>query len=262
MNSKLTIQRFTPKVLHQYIEAFKIYQFIDDLDVFLLPKGVFEIVFQSQHSFQHNTNYSSGWKLRPRNFIGGLHNQAYNVNSGTKENYCIVVEFKPNTAKYFIPEKLNAFQNAVIDIKEVWGTSASLLSQKLDRAKSQELKLEYIEDFLLQQFIMPKTSIVDVALQKIISSNGFEKINDLSQNASLSPAQFRKRFNEEVGISPSQYSKIVRVNASLKRIKENRGSLTDVSYSLGYFDQSHFIKDFKHIIGLSPKKYQSIQGQF
>jgi len=232
---------------------------MDDMDVFLLPKGVFEIVFQSQHSFQHNTNYSSGWKLRPRNFIGGLHNQAYNVNSGTKENYCIVVEFRPNSAKYFIPEKLNVFQNAVIDINEIWGKSASQLSQKLDKEGCEELKLEHIENFLLQQFIAPRPSVVDRALQKIISSNGFEKINDLAHNASLSSAQFRKRFNEEVGISPSQYSKIVRVNASLKSIKENKRSLTDLSYSLGYFDQSHFIKDFKHMVGLSPKKYQSFQ---
>lgn len=245
--------------MHHYIEAFKIYRFIDDWDVFLLPKGVFEIVFQSQHSFQHNTNYSSGWKLRPRNFIGGLHSQSYSVNSGTKPNYCIVVEFKPNTAKYFIHEKLNAFQNAVIDINEIWGKPASLLSQKIDREKSEEHKLEHIENFLLQQLKTSKISVVDTALQKILSTNGFVKINELSQNAALSTAQFRKRFNEEVGTSPSQYSKIVRVNAALEMIEENKKSFTDLTYSLGYFDQSHFIKDFKNVVGLSPKNYQSLR---
>ena len=79
--------------MHPYIQAFKVYHFIDKDDVFLVPKGVFEMVFQSQHSFQHNTNYSSGWQLRPRNFVGGLHNQAYRVNSGTGDNYfCTLVE--------------------------------------------------------------------------------------------------------------------------------------------------------------------------
>ncbi len=259
MNRKLTILKYPAKVLHQYIEAFKVYHFIDDNEVLLLPKGVFEIVFQNHHSFQHNTSYTSGWRLRPRNFIGGLHNQSYHVNSGIGENYCIVVEFKPNTAKYFIPEKLNVFQNAVIDINEIWGKSARLLSQKIDREKSDKRKVEYIENFLIQKFITSKNSVIDAALQKIISSNGFVVVNELSQNAFLSSAQFRKRFNEEVGISPSQYSKIVRVNASLERINENKNSLTRLSHSLGYFDQSHFIKDFKYVIGQSPKKYLSRQ---
>lgn len=260
MKSKLTIQKFTPKVLHHYIEAFKIYHFIDDLDVLLLPKGIFEIVFQSHHCFQHNTDYSSGWKLRPRHFIGGLHNKSYNVNSGTKDNYCIVVEFKPNTAKYFISEKLNAFQNAVVDINDIWGKSARILSQKIDREKLDECKLEHIENFLLQQLITSKKSVIDTALHEITLANGFVKIKELSNNAALSLAQFRKRFNEEVGISPSQYSKIVRVNTALKMIEENTKSFTDLTYTLGYYDQSHFIKDFKNVVGLSPKTYQSLQA--
>ena len=223
----------------------------------LLPKGVFEIVFQSERSFQHNTHYSSGWKLRPRNFVGGLHNQFYNVNSGTDENYCITVEFKPNSAKYFIPEKLNAFKNAVIDINDIWGKAAIALSQKIDREKSYLKKLEHIENFLLQNLLSPKVSVIDMALQNILANKGIVKVDDLCRNACLSPAQFRKRFNEEVGISPSQYNKIVRVNEALDTIKKNNNSLTDLSYSLGYFDQSHFIKDFKSIVGLSPKKYQA-----
>jgi len=257
LNNTLTISSYPAKILHQYIQAFKVYHFIDKNDVFLVPKGVFEIVFQSQHSFQHNTNYSSGWKLRPRNFIGGLHNQSYHVNSGTGDNYCIVVEFKPNSAKYFIPEKLDLFQNAVIDINEIWGATAQLLSQNIDREVSDRRKVEHIESFLLGKFKIPKKSVIDASVQELISSNGFTRINDLSDNASLSIAQFRKRFREEVGIAPSQYSKIVRIKTALDMIHKNQYSLTDISYTMGFFDQSHFIKDFKYIIGLSPKKYQS-----
>lgn len=246
--------------MRQFIEAFRVYFFLDDKEVLLLPKGVFEMVFQSQHSFQHNTYYSEGWQLRPRNFIGGLHNKSYFVNSGTKENYCVVVEFKPNTAKFFIPEKLNQFKNSIVDIYDIWGKSAQRLVQKIDRSDSEIKKIEYIESFLISKFIPSETSIIDVALQNIISNKGFAQIDKLSQEAYLSPAQFRKRFKEEVGISPSQYRKIVRVNASLEMLKNEIDSLTDLSYSLGYYDQSHFIKDFKNIIGLSPSKYLSQQA--
>lgn len=257
MNSVLNIETYRPKVLHQYIEAFKIYNFGEEENVFLLPKGVFEIVFQSQYGFQHNTNYSEGWKFRPRNFVGGLHNQAYNVISGRRGNYCLVVEFKPNTAKYFIPEKLDAFKNAVIDINEVWGEKAGILSNRIDNEDSNEGKIDLIEAFLLTCLEPPKDSVVDNALFSIFSANGNINVRQLSQGAYLSLAQFRKRFNEEVGISPSQYCKVVRVNAALNSALRKSVSLTDISYSLGYFDQAHFIKDFKTVVGVSPKKYLS-----
>ena len=258
MKSKLSIQTYTPKVLHPYIEAFKVYHFHGNEDIRLFPKGVFEIVFQRRHSFQHHTNYSEGWKLRPRNFIGGLHNQYYHVTSGDEENYCIVAEFKPNTAKYFIPEKLGVFQNSLIDINDIWGNAARKLSNKIDRESSDAIKIKHIENFLLDQFIPPKESVIDTALDTMISSKGFIDITTLSKTAFLSKAQFRKRFKEEVGIAPSQYHKIVRVNASLKMIQQKEKSLTDISYALGYFDQSHFIKDFKAVIGWAPARYQAL----
>ncbi|MEM9546831.1 MAG: helix-turn-helix transcriptional regulator [Bacteroidota bacterium] len=253
----LTVRKIQPKVLLPYIEAFKIYHFEDTTDVQLLPKGVFEMVFQSEHCFQHNTNYSLGWKLRPRNFVGGLHNQSYTVNSGQNGNYCIVVEFKPNTAKYFIPEKLNLFQNAVVDIHELWGNDATTLTNKIDLEKKDELKINLIENFLLQQFSNSYISIIDKALNEIFNSKGFTRIEELSKKAWLSKAQFRKRFNEEIGISPIRYSKIVRVNTAVEMMKTNAYSMTDISYSMGYFDQAHFIKDFKSVVGVSPNQYQN-----
>jgi len=256
LNSTLNINTYFPKVLHSYIEAFKVYHFEEEGEVHLYPKGVFEIVFQSQHSFQHNTDYSSGWELRPRNFIGGLHNKSYYVNPGRSQNYCIVVEFKPNTAKYFIPEKLHVFQNAVIDIFDIWGKSARKLAQKIDAEKFDNHKIEHIEDFLIHKLSRTNESIIDLAIGSLINYKGFIEVTAMAHHAGLSSSQFRKRFKEEVGISPSQYCKIVRVNSSLSIMqKNNHRSLTQITYELGYFDQSHFIKDFKSIMGRSPTAF-------
>jgi len=117
---RLNFQKLSPTLLKQYIAAFYIYHFDTNSDVQLFPKGVFEIVFQSDGRFQHNTSYSSGWQTRPQNFIGGLHNKSYHVKSRQKNSYCIVVEFKPDTAKYFIHHSLRDFQNNVVDTSEVW----------------------------------------------------------------------------------------------------------------------------------------------
>ncbi len=254
LENTFTIQRYSPKVLHQYIESFNVYRFDGRGDIQLFPKGVFEIVFQSNDHFQHNTSYSLGWETRPKHFIGGLHNKSYQVKPNGNKNFCITVEFKANTARYFIPYKLHDFQNQVIDIFEIWGNAAQELSQKIAEEKLDHQKIALIESFLLDHFMPKKESIIDQALQIIIAAKGFMEISELANISSLSPAQFRKRFKEEIGISPSQYSKIIRIKSTLAILKADyQKSLTDLTYLLGYFDQAHFIKDFKSVTGISPK---------
>ena len=257
----MTIHTYPSHRLGRYIEAYRIYHFDEGVDVHLLPKGVFEIVFQSKESFQHNTYYSTGWEPRPRNFIGGLHNKAYHVKSDSRQGYCIAVEFKPNTAKYFIPEKLDYFQHTVVHINDIWGKAAEILSRKLDKEKSDLLKIKLIEDFLVKRFEKSTPSKVDQAMQLIVQSRGIVQVSQLANQALLSASQFRKRFKEEVGISPSQYTKIVRINTSLALLPDHSQTLTDISYALGYFDQSHFIKDFKSVLGQSPKYYRTIANR-
>ena len=111
----------------------------------------------------------------------------------------------------------------------------------------------------MEKFSATRTSVIDLAIHSIQAQNGFVEIYSLASLTSLSSAQFRKRFKEEVGISPSEYCKIMRTNASISLISNSSPSrLTDITYKLGYFDQSHFIKDFKSITGLAPKSFQKM----
>ncbi len=257
LKNTLNIQKYSPRVLHQYIESFSVYRFEGGADIQLFPKGVFEIVFQSNDDFQHKTAYSSGWETRPKSFVGGLHNKSYHVKPNGNKNFCIVVEFKPNTAKYFIPDKLYNFQNSIIDLFEIWGKDAIQLSRKINKENIGHNKIELIESFFLNKFITHKTSVIDNAICAIIASKGFVEVNELALNVVLSTSQFRKRFKEEIGISPSQYCKIVRIKTALAIFEKNyKKSLTELTYLLGYFDQAHFIKDFKSVTGASPKNFK------
>lgn len=254
----LNILEYPPNLLSKYVANYSIYRFGENIDTRLYPKGIFEIVFQSNTNFQHNTSYSSGWQSRPKNFIGGLHNKSYTVRTNGNHNVCIAVEFKPNTAKYFIPHKLHNFQNNIVDIHDIWGNGAAELSHKITTEKENIDKISLIEDFLLQKLIQQDTSIIDNAVAIILASKGFIEIGELAKKIGLSNAQFRKRFKEEIGISPSQYCKIVRINTTLKLFEKGyEKSLIELSYQLGYFDQSHFIKDFKSVTGYSPKIFKN-----
>ena len=117
-----------------------------------------------------------------------------------------------------------------------------------------------VEAFLIGILQAKKDSPIELALKLLLRSDGFERIHQLAQKAGLSPAQFRKRFREEVGMSPKEYSKILRVNAVARyiRLQSDPIHFTELTYRLGYYDQSHLIKDFQAIMGVSPSQYSKI----
>jgi transcriptional regulator GlxA family with amidase domain len=82
-------------------------------------------------------------------------------------------------------------------------------------------------------------------------------IFNFADNYCLSLRQFQRRFKELSGFPPKLYARIIRFGAAMQRYGNNFRSLTDIAYECGYYDQSHFIHDFKEFSGYHPKQYFS-----
>jgi len=251
-----SVHTYRPKVLGDYIQAFRIYRFVPNQTIRLVPKGVFEVVIQSDDGFLHNTAYSGGWTARPRYFVGGLHTRSNTVRPQGSHSYCIVAEFKPHTSRYFVPEMCNHFKDALISITDIWGASATKLTNDLQAHSSEMDKIDQLEHFFLNHLIRQGASTIDPTLRMISPAKGGVPVATLAKAVKLSAAQFRKRFKEEIGLSPSQYCKIVRVNHVIRALQADRSqSLTQLTYAMGYYDQSHFIREFKSIMCQTPNAY-------
>lgn len=94
------------------------------------------------------------------------------------------------------------------------------------------------------------------AAEIIRRKRGVVSMGELAGQAYISPRQLEREFKQKVGISPKHYMRIARLNEVNRIITKGRPLLlTDVSYTCGYSDQAHFIRDFKHFTGESPKKF-------
>ncbi|TXJ23716.1 MAG: AraC family transcriptional regulator [Chitinophagaceae bacterium] len=71
----------------------------------------------------------------------------------------------------------------------------------------------------------------------------------------LSTRQFERNFKEFAGFSPKLYSRIIRFQSAIEQYGQTGKSLTEIAYDCGYYDQSHFIHDFKEFSGLHPRHY-------
>lgn len=101
--------------------------------------------------------------------------------------------------------------------------------------------------------------MIDYCLTSIQRTNGSVTIRDLAEDTGYSERYIRTKFEQSLGISPKLYSRIIRFQRTLGAIVRGDSSLTDVAMEGGYFDQSHFMKEFKSFSQITPiqlRKYQ------
>ncbi|MGA9637004.1 helix-turn-helix domain-containing protein [Flavobacterium sp.] len=111
--------------------------------------------------------------------------------------------------------------------------------------------INVIEKFLIIESEWTHTDgVIREAISEIISTKGSISIKSLLTKFSISRDSFEKKFRKQVGTSPKKFSNIVR----FRNLFENNDeiTLTEKGLNAGYYDQSHFIKDFKAITGKKP----------
>ncbi|SFQ35080.1 helix-turn-helix domain-containing protein [Parafilimonas terrae] len=129
---------------------------------------------------------------------------------------------------------------------------------KLSLAASHTGKIKIIEQFLLSQLKERKEDkLIVEAVKLIYQSNGLIKIKELTQKLFISQSPFEKRFRSLVGTTPKKFASIVRFNAVIGDLKKAR-SLTDLCFEHNFFDQAHFIKDFKQYTGDTPENFKRL----
>lgn len=119
-------------------------------------------------------------------------------------------------------------------------------------------KIEFIEakisGALKRDFFIPP--VVQDMIEKIQSGGGCQRLRQFYHHYTLSERQLQVLFKNWVGLSPKKFSKIVRLsNVRMTKSFDDKISLSSVCYEHGYSDQSHLIKDFKEIYGLTPLTY-------
>ena len=103
---------------------------------------------------------------------------------------------------------------------------------------------------------LPNVELTHI-VNEIINKNGIVNVKELSEKCFLSHRQFERKFKAQIGFSAKTFSKLIRFNAVLKKSDSLSPSLTEMAYSFGYYDQSHFIQDFKQFSGYTPRQFFS-----
>ncbi|WP_373230073.1 helix-turn-helix domain-containing protein [Cohnella sp.] len=94
--------------------------------------------------------------------------------------------------------------------------------------------------------------IVDYCLTEMHRTSGGVSIRELAEGSGYSERYLRTMFKQSLGMSPKLYNRIIRFQRALDGIVRGGAPLTEVAIERGYFDQAHFMKDFKAFSQLTP----------
>jgi len=147
------------------------------------------------------------------------------------------------------------FTNLETPLDLLWGRTS--LKEQLMEALSVDQRFQIVEQVLLARLKpRPRHPVVNHAIAQFTASPDTALVSAITDDAGMSPKRFIDLFRDEVGITPKLYCRIRRFRHVLDAVK--RGApvrWVDIAADCGYFDQSHFIRDFRAFSGLNPSDY-------
>ena len=187
--------------------------------------------------------------------ITGL-NDAYKVFVNSENIASVLVFFSETGAAVFFPQPMHELFGQSVGLDDlVLAAQMEVITEQVHLAGTDAERVAVVEKFLLSRLnLQARDELVDLAVVLIRQAGGNVKMAALAEKLNISQSRFEKRFRKVVGASPKKFASLVRLRQLLAHPEEGR-NYTAKALDAGYFDQAHFIKDFKSFTGETPEQF-------
>jgi methylphosphotriester-DNA--protein-cysteine methyltransferase len=231
----------------------------------VLPNASFDIIIDLR---------DDGLRLRDRTDMRRGESIAGALACGPRSEFLVIdtahpcaimgVHFRPGGAFAFFDLPMDALWNAHVPLEALWRRGADELRERLSAAPTIAEKFRCLERFLLRRLARPeeRSRAVGAALGRLGRAPAAVRMAALAEELGVSQRRFIRLFREEVGLTPKAFARVRRFQSALRLI--NAGAEVDwpaVALASGYYDQAHFIHDFRAFCGLTPTAYLMRRGE-
>jgi len=170
----------------------------------------------------------------------------------------VLIFFKEAGAIQFFRQPLHELFRESVSLDNFMLRSELLcLEEQLTEAKTDIQRITVVEHFLINRMTNTEPDkLVLAALALIHKNKGNIRIKELTEQLFISQSPLEKRFRQAVGASPKKFASIVRLKNIIQHY-DSANSLAALGYETGFYDQAHFIKEFKAFTGETPEKFFS-----
>lgn len=222
----------------------------------IVPDGCMEMIFHAGDLYKQYLSPQE-YIIQPRCFVIGQLTVPLEIEP-TGATGIFAVRFHPDGFMPFATLPVKEMANRAVPLEELFAGDGLKLEQDILQANSTEERIRIAEAFLLNRIRSAETidRVVRATVDMMMEIKGQLSIEDLSGKVHVSRKQLERKFSAAIGLSPKQLAKTIRLQAALKMLlNKNFINLTTLAHEGEYYDQAHFIKDFKEFTGLTPGRF-------
>lgn len=169
------------------------------------------------------------------------------------------VKFRPGGFYPFYQRPVAALVDSTVDVVACWGAPGTGLAGRLCAASGFEALCAVADAFLLQHLPPPDAQIAQLhrLLDHIAQSSQVVAVADVLHFSGLNLRGLQRLFQKYVGIGPKWVIQRYRLHEAIAQVQSGKSlSWSALAVDLGYFDQAHFVRDFRQLVGMAPGEYE------
>ncbi|UKB77372.1 helix-turn-helix domain-containing protein [Chryseobacterium sp. MEBOG07] len=220
----------------------------------IVPDGCMEMIIH--YGDLYNQYIDGKPVLQPRSCVFGQLTEPLKIEP-TGITGIFSVRFHHDGFIPFATIPIKEMDDQAIPLEKLFGIQGAELEKNVLKAITVQEKITIVETFLLERL---NTETIDKIVQStvdlLLNVDGKISVNELSKQTNINRRQLERKFSSAIGLSPKQLSKTIRLQTTIKHLlNKEYASLTALAYESEYYDQAHFIKDFKEFTGFTPKEF-------
>jgi AraC-like DNA-binding protein len=168
----------------------------------------------------------------------------------------ISVRFQPWGAYHFFRAPVAEFADRQFPCEALWGQSALEIEEKLAEAADDEARIALIENFLLAQLAYHSKPDIEPLVRAIWNRKGQISVPGLCREIGVGQRTLQRVFARALGTSPKRFTRLSRFLHACNLLRSGGvENLAEAGLVCGYYDQSHFISDFRSYAGMTPRQF-------
>jgi len=168
------------------------------------------------------------------------------------------IKLRPGGFRPFVTFPVSRLTGRTVPIEEVLGVWGATFEERVLSRHGVPSMAEAAAG-LLRERLPPRDPVAEevaAIVARILLDRDVRRVEDVARESGRSPRALQRLFGEYVGVSPKWVIRRYRLHEALERV--DAGDVVDwpgLALDLGYFDQAHFIRDFRSLVGRTPAAY-------